>query len=79
MLYHYVQLVKLLYILLSSFKISKCFGTVQHTVRRTRAGYVVYRPLVYYFLLLSTFPVRHWRAYTKGSACTRCLPKAIGT
>ena len=28
-------------------------------------------------LLLLTLPVRHWRAYTKGKACTRCLRKAI--
>ena len=26
--------------------------------------------------LLSTLPVRHWRAYTEGKACMRCLPKA---
>ena len=29
-------------------------------------------------LLINTLPARHWRAYTKGSAHTRCLPKAMG-
>ena len=29
-------------------------------------------------LLLSTLPVRHWRVYTEGRACSRCLPIAIG-
>jgi len=29
-------------------------------------------------VLLST-SIRHWRAYTKGTACMSCLPKAIGT
>jgi len=29
-------------------------------------------------LLLSSLPVRHWRAYTKGLACTRYLPKVTG-
>ena len=28
------------------------------------------------FLLLSTLPVRHWRVYTEGRACSRCLPIA---
>ena len=28
-------------------------------------------------LLLSTLPVRHWRVYTEGKVCIRCLPKAI--
>ena len=28
------------------------------------------------FYLLSTLPVRHWKVYTEGKACTRCLPKA---
>ena len=28
-------------------------------------------------LLLSTLPVRHWKAYTEGKVCIRCLPKAI--
>ena len=27
-------------------------------------------------LLLSTLPVRHWRVYTEGRACSRCLPIA---
>ena len=31
-----------------------------------------------YMSLLSTLPaVRHWRVYTEGKACTRCLLKAI--
>ena len=32
--------------------------------------------LCYLFLLLSTLPVRHWRVYTEGRACSRCLPIA---
>ena len=31
------------------------------------------------FLFLSRLPVWHWRACTKGKACTRCLPIAKGT
>ena len=27
-------------------------------------------------LLLSTLPVRHWREYTEGRACSKCLPIA---
>ena len=30
----------------------------------------------YQLFLLSTLPVRHWRAHTEGKACMRCLPKA---
>ena len=31
---------------------------------------------LFILLILSTLSVRHWRAYTEGKACTRCLPKA---
>ena len=31
------------------------------------------------FLFLFHSPVWHWRAYTKGKACTGCLPIAKGT
>lgn len=31
------------------------------------------------YVLLLFLSVRHWRAYTKGTACTRCLPTANPT
>ena len=37
---------------------------------------VVIVVLLLLLLLLSTLPVRHWRVYTEGRACSRCLPIA---
>ena len=39
-------------------------------------GLNITNPTLLLLLLLSTLPVRHWRVYTEGRACSRCLPIA---
>ena len=38
-------------------------------VRKTFVFTISYYYYYYYYQLLSTLPVRHWRAYTEGKAC----------